>query len=246
MLLKTSKILLILLSFIFCILIGILGLDFYLKKILIPHQTLDREPTQTVIKPEIPDLEKKLIELAEKSIPCVVRVQRGTGFIISSDGLILTAKHLVKDKKDIYVILDSEKEYTAEVLILHPNKDIAIIKIKKTNLPICPLGNSDDIKVGQMVIAISNVRTHFRNSVSLGVISGLSRELFVREDSEGEVRRGLIQTDAIIVKGSSGAPLLNLSGEVIGIFTAMAETGVGLAIPINEAKNLIREIETHK
>lgn len=171
----------------------------------------------------------------------------GTGFIISPDGLILTNKHVVTDKEADYTVLTNEgKKFPAKVLARDPLQDLAILKIETSeSLPVIKLGDSNDLQIGQTVIAIGNVLGEFRNSISVGVISGLGRTITASGPGMTEVLEGIIQTDAAINKGNSGGPLLNLNGEVIGINTAMAldAENVGFAIPINSAKRSIKQAQ---
>lgn len=182
----------------------------------------------------------------------------GTGFIVSEDGLILTNKHVVLDEEAEYTVFTNDgKKFTAKVLARDPVQDLAIIKINQDGalnnkgefgpdiFPIVKLGDSQNLQIGQTVIAIGNALGEFRNTVSSGVISGLGRT--VSASGEGgftETLEDIIQTDAAINKGNSGGPLLNLKGEVIGINTAMAEQAqsIGFAIPINYAKKDIEQI----
>lgn len=172
----------------------------------------------------------------------------GSGFIISSDGYIVTNRHVVLDEDaDYTVLMNNEKKYPAKVLARDPINDLAILKIDAKNLPVVSLGDSSNLKVGQDVIAIGNALGEFRNTVSTGVISGLSRSITAQGDGLGSERlSGVIQTDASINLGNSGGPLLNLEGQVIGINTAIAQEAqnVGFALPINEAKNMIESIKT--
>ncbi|GBD34828.1 Putative serine protease HtrA [bacterium HR35] len=172
----------------------------------------------------------------------------GTGFIISSDGLILTNKHVVDDEKAEYTVyLNDGRKFKARVLVKHPIDDIALIKIDAQNLPTLRLGDSDNLQIGQFVIAIGNALGEFQNTVSFGVISGLKRNI-VASDSSGKVERleGLIQTDAAINYGNSGGPLINIYGEVVGINTAIVSgaQNIGFAIPINRAKRMIEDWQT--
>jgi serine protease Do len=176
------------------------------------------------------------------------KVGGGTGFIVSSDGLIITNKHVVSDPKAEYTVyLNDGRKFKAEVLALHPTDDLALIKISANNLPTLVLGDSDKVKIGQFVIAIGNALGEFQNTVSFGVISGLRRSI-TASDQSGNVERleGLIQTDAAINFGNSGGPLINLKGEVIGVNTAIAggAENIGFAIPINRAKKMIEEVKT--
>lgn len=173
----------------------------------------------------------------------------GTGFIVSADGLILTNKHVVSDKEAEYIVLMNDgQKYPAKVLALDPNQDLAVIKIENgtTSLPTVELGDSDDVEIGQSVITIGNALGEFRNTVSLGVVSGLSRTITASGGGMTETIDDLIQTDAAINSGNSGGPLLNLKGEVIGINTAMASDAqnIGFAIPINKAKKDIESVKS--
>jgi len=171
----------------------------------------------------------------------------GTGFIVSKDGLILTNKHVVAETSADYTVLTNDgKKFPAKVLARDPVQDIAILKIEsKNSLPVIKLGDSDNLQEGQTVIAIGNVLGEFRNSVSVGVISGLGRTITATGGGFYETIEDVIQTDAAINKGNSGGPLLNLKGEVIGINTAMAvgAENVGFAIPINKAKKDIEQVK---
>ncbi len=171
----------------------------------------------------------------------------GTGFIVSGDGLILTNKHVVKDKDASYTVyLNNGSKYEAKVLALDPVDDIALIKIEANNLPVLKLGDSDGIRVGQTVVAIGNALGEFRNTVSVGVISGLSRSV-IASDAYGNIEfiDNVIQTDAAINLGNSGGPLINLKGEVIGINTAIASgaENIGFTIPINRAKKAMESYQ---
>ncbi len=170
----------------------------------------------------------------------------GSGFIISQDGLILTNKHVVEDTAAQYTVLTNDgKKYSAKVLARDPNVDIAVVKIDASNLPTIGLGNSDSIQVGQTAIAIGNALGEFRNTVNVGVVSGLSRNITASgEGGFSEKIYNVIQTDASINPGNSGGPLLNLKGEVIGINTAVAQQAqsIGFAIPVNQVKRIVSDI----
>lgn len=171
----------------------------------------------------------------------------GSGFIITSDGLVVTNKHVVIDEDSEYTVLTNDgKKYSAKVLARDPLQDLAIIKIEASNLPVVMLGDSDGIQIGQFAIAIGNALGEFRNTVSFGVVSGMRRNVDAG-DRKGfqEVIDEVIQTDAAINPGNSGGPLLNLKGEVIGINTAMAQgaENIGFALPINKAKRDITAVK---
>ncbi len=181
----------------------------------------------------------------------------GTGFIISSDGLILTNKHVVLEKDAEYTILTNDgKRFSAKVLARDPVQDLAVLKIEKEKtinkdgsiiskrFPTIKLGDSDSVQIGQTVIAIGNALGEFRNTVSVGVVSGLGRSITASGGDFVETLEDIIQTDAAINKGNSGGPLLNLKGEVIGVNTAVAldAQNIGFAIPINKAKRDINQV----
>ncbi|MEK7181123.1 MAG: trypsin-like peptidase domain-containing protein [Patescibacteria group bacterium] len=170
----------------------------------------------------------------------------GSGFIVSSNGLILTNKHVVSDASASYSVLTNDgKNYKAKVLARDPVQDLAVVKIEATGLPTVELGDSDSIQLGQTAIAIGNALGEFRNTVSAGVISGLSREVTAGGGGMKETISGVIQTDAAINPGNSGGPLLNLRGQVIGINTAIVSgaQNIGFAIPINKAKRDINSVK---
>ncbi|MFA6511588.1 MAG: trypsin-like peptidase domain-containing protein [Patescibacteria group bacterium] len=173
---------------------------------------------------------------------------RGTGFVISSDGLILTNRHVVSEESAEYtVIMNTGDEYTATVLARHPVYDLAIVQIEaEGELSYLELGESESIKIGQTVIAIGNALGQFRNTVTRGIISGLGRTI-TAGDGQGnyETLEDVIQTDAAINSGNSGGPLMNIAGQVIGVNTAVSSEGqlVGFAFPINQAKQAIESVQ---
>lgn len=189
----------------------------------------------------IPKLEQKGTERQQ--------VGAGTGFIVSSDGLILTNKHVVSDKEAEYVVIMTDnKEYNAKVLARDPVQDLAIMKIEGgNNFKPLKLGSVDDIQIGQTVIAIGNALGRFQNTVSVGVISGLGRTIVATgPDFATERLEDIIQTDTAINRGNSGGPLINLKGEVVGINTAVSTEGenIGFAISIDKAKRSIEQVKT--
>jgi len=172
----------------------------------------------------------------------------GTGFIITSDGLILTNKHVVTDQNaDYSVVLSDGSTYSAKVKSLDPLKDIAVLQIEARNLPVVEFGDSDSLEVGQWVVAVGNALGRYENTVTVGVISGRNRKIEASDanGANAEAMDDLIQTDAAINPGNSGGPLVNLKGQVIGINTAIASNaqGIGFAIPINEAKTAVDSIK---
>ena len=174
------------------------------------------------------------------------KVGGGTGFIISADGLILTNKHVVDDiAADYSVVLSDGTSYEAEVVARDPLNDFAFLRIEAQDLPTVDLGDSDQIQIGQTVIAIGFSLGEYSNTVTKGIISGIGRDIVAGSASGSEKLEGVIQTDAAINPGNSGGPLINLAGEVIGINTAINSQGqlVGFAIPINSAKSVIASVK---
>ena len=172
----------------------------------------------------------------------------GTGLIVTSDGLIVTNKHVVSDKNASYSIFTSDgKEYNGRVQAQDPLNDIAFVKIDASNLPTATLGDSSKLQVGQTVIAIGNALGQYQNSVTRGVISGTGRAIQAGDasGSSSESLQNVIQTDAAINPGNSGGPLVNIDGQVIGINTAIDQQGqsIGFAIPINMIKNQINDVK---
>lgn len=180
-----------------------------------------------------------------------IRLGGGSGFLISEDGLVLTNKHVIMDPDADYTVFDQDgRKSDVQILARDPIHDVAILKIPppKRVRP-APLGNSHDLRLGQTVIAIGNALGEFQSSVSTGVVSGLSRLITAISDASGhqERLRGLIQTDAAINPGNSGGPLINISGEVIGINSAVVfgAQNIGFAIPIEKAKRDIEDIKKY-
>lgn len=178
------------------------------------------------------------------------RVGGGSGFIVHPDGLILTNKHVVFESDAEYTVITEDfKEYPAKVISRDPVNDIAVLKISASGLPTVQLGNSKNIELGQTVIAIGNALGIFKNTVSKGIISGLSRTISASLGSGGEVEhlRGVIQTDVAINQGNSGGPLINLDGKAVGINTAIifGAQNIGFAIPIHWAKQDLEDIIKH-
>ncbi len=174
-------------------------------------------------------------------------ISAGTGFIVSPDGLILTNKHVVSlENVEYTVVSNTGEKYPAKVLAKDPIQDLAIIKIEKNGLKTIPLGDSNKIEVGQTVIAIGNALGEFENTVSVGVISGLRRNIVASGGGISETLEDIIQTDAAINQGNSGGPLLNLKGEAIGINTAMVAgaQNISFAIPIEKAHKALSDVKT--
>lgn len=178
------------------------------------------------------------------------KIGGGSGFLVSADGYIITSHHVVAEKDaDYTVIYEPKKTYSAKVISRDPINDVAILKINVKNFPYLELGDSEKIELGETVIAIGNALGEFHDTVSVGVVSGLSRYITAYSGiaRQAEMLRGLIQTDAAINPGNSGGPLINLEGKVIGINTAMVmgAQNIGFAIPINYAKKDLEEVKKY-
>lgn len=171
----------------------------------------------------------------------------GSGFVVSSDGLLVTNKHVVSDLNSKYqVITSDDKKYDVKQIYRDPLNDVAILKVdisqnKDKKLTPLTLGDSSNLEVGQFVIAIGTALGEFRNTVTTGVISGLGRGITAGDQFAGFAEKldNVIQTSAAINPGNSGGPLLNSSGQVIGVNTAVSSQGqnIGFALPINIIKS---------
>jgi serine protease Do len=174
----------------------------------------------------------------------------GSGFIVSKDGYVITSNHVVSDTTaDYTVILDPRHKYPVKVLSRNPINDLAVLKIQGTDFPYIEMADSNKIELGEEVIAVGNALGEFTDTLSTGIVSGLSRFItaFGGIDQQMQNLRGLIQTDAAINPGNSGGPLLNMEAEVIGVNTAMiaGAQNIGFAIPINYAKKDLEEVKTY-
>jgi serine protease Do len=176
----------------------------------------------------------------------------GTGMVLTTDGLILTNRHVVDDASATYTVVMSDgKTYPATVVSRDSKNDVAFVRVEAKDLAPVTLGDSGSLKVGQQVVAIGNALGQFQNSVTEGIISGVSRGITAGSGSgmggSAEELSNLLQTDAAINSGNSGGPLVDLDGQVIGMNTAVAGSGaqnIGFAIPINDIKPLIDSVKT--
>ena len=174
----------------------------------------------------------------------------GSGVIIDDEGYILTNEHVIQNADKIAITLPDGREFKGEVKGTDPRSDLAIVKIKAHNLPVAELGDSDKVRIGQWAIAIGNpfgfAVNNPKPTVTVGVISALDRSL-PRTGQRDRDYSGLIQTDAAINPGNSGGPLVDISGKIVGINVAIFTTsggyeGVGFAIPINIAKEIVGDL----
>jgi putative serine protease PepD len=199
-----------------------------------------------------------LADMAAKLQPSVVSIDvragsaqgTGSGVVISKDGLVLTNNHVAGDADEIQVTFHDGKSENAKLVKADPEKDLAVIRIEgATNLRPAKLGDSDKLRIGDTVVAIGSP-LGLEGTVTAGIVSGLDRTIPERDSTgaSGREIRGVIQTDAAINPGNSGGPLLNVSGEVVGINTAIAtmgehggNIGLGFAVPVDSARDLIKE-----
>ena len=223
------------------------------------------EQTMTEKRNVVSNEEEVVADVADRVSPSVVSIVTesraslgfrsyvqegaGTGIIISDDGYILTNKHVIEGVNNVEVVLADGTSYEdVEVVGTDPVNDIAFLKIEgANNLKAATIGDSSEMEVGEKVIAIGNALGQYQTSVTFGIISGLGRPLVASsEGGEAERLSNLLQTDAAINPGNSGGPLVNLDGEVVGINTAIDQQaqGIGFAIPINDAKGLIKSVTT--
>jgi len=168
----------------------------------------------------------------------------GSGFIIDESGHILTNNHVVRDAAEITVTLNDHRKFKARVVGSDPGTDVAIIKISGAgNLPVVPLGDSDEIRIGDWAIAIGNALGELDGTLTVGVISAKGRSNLAIQGGAPSYQN-FIQTDASINFGNSGGPLLNIRGEAIGINTAVNPSGegIGFAIPINLARSISKQL----
>ena len=249
---------------------------FGLKPLDVFFPKTESTKTETFYERELIKEESVVINVVERSSPSVVTVsvktparsvlefspfgglrsrteqemQRdiGTGFVVSSDGLIITNRHVVSRDADYIIVSHEGKEYEVEKISRDPSNDIAILKVNTTDLEPIEMGDSSNLKVGQFVIAIGTALGEFRHTVTTGVISGLGRGITAGSIYEGYVERldDVIQTDAAINPGNSGGPLIDSSGRVIGVNVAVAggAENIGFAIPIDVVKQGLAQFES--
>jgi serine protease Do len=175
----------------------------------------------------------------------------GSGVIISADGIIVTNNHVVADSDELEVILDDKRSYKAKVIATDPNTDIAVIQIKAENLPFLTFANSDDIRVGEWVLAVGNP-FNLESTVTAGIISAKGRNIGILNEarngnSNASPLESFIQTDAAVNPGNSGGALVNLKGELVGINTAIASqtgsfTGYSFAVPTSIVKKVTGDL----
>ena len=174
------------------------------------------------------------------------KVGEGSGFFVNSNGTIITNRHVVQGEGLKYTVYTNDGvKRVATILAIDPIYDIALLKIDGSKYPYFELADSDKISVGESVIAIGNALGEFKNSVSVGVVSGLSRSVLASTNSGSQERlEKVIQTDAAINPGNSGGPLINLYGKVVGVNVAVARASenIGFALPVNSIKDIITSV----
>jgi serine protease Do len=197
-----------------------------------------------------------VIEAVEEVAPAVVLIQTtsggvfggaqgtGSGVIYDSDGWILTNRHVAEDAESMIVELNDGRTFDATLYGIDTLTDLAIIKVDATDLPVAPIGSSQDLEPGQLAIAIGNP-LGYKHTVTTGIVSGLGRQITASSGTQesADTLRNLIQTDAAINPGNSGGPLVNSAGQVIGINTAVSTEaqGLGFAIPVDVAKPIMAQ-----
>ena len=216
-----------------------------------------------VISKNLEELEKEMakefplfgpqIKIPEENVDSrgMVKIGGGSGFIVDKEGIIITNRHVVADSNAEYMVVTADdKKLKAEILARDPNNDVAILKIEPPaeGLTTVSLGDSGEIELGQTVMAIGNALGLFKNTVSSGIVSGLSRSIAAQADVNSfQELRGLIQTDAAINPGNSGGPLVDIFGNAIGINVAVVfgAENIGFAIPINAAKRALIDLKKY-
>lgn len=249
-----QKVVLIFLSFgLVFISADVIGVSLKLKPIKpISGKTKDLSDEQQAIaavrlaKPAVVSIVGNRVDQMSNEAVLDFNVVNGTGFIINPNGLIVSNSHVVSDVKNKYFVVFSDgSQYEAKVLGADKYNDIALLKIEVGNLPASRLGNSDNLETGQTVFAIGNSAGKYQNTVTRGVVSALGRAIGLGDETNPQPRlQNLIQTDAAINSGNSGGPVINLSGEVIGMSTLVDRSGesLGFAVPINAVKTSVQQI----
>lgn len=227
---------------------------------------LFKSKSKVILRQSVVEEESAVIDVVDKVSPSVVSVIEksvnfdpfsgpvssensiGTGFVVDSNGLIITNNHVVANSSSQYSIVTKDG-VTYDVKKIHkdPLNDLALLEVDAKNLPAVELGDSSVLKVGQKAIAIGNALGEFSNTVTVGVVSGLGRQVtaggFFGEDSK--TYTDVIQTDAAVNPGNSGGPLLNIHGQVIGVnvATSRGAENISFAIPVNRIKPVIQSFE---
>jgi serine protease Do len=221
-----------------------------------PPSVANGGPNATsVLQPVKVDESSAIIDVASKAGPSVVRIFEegvdpnsidqqttqgiGSGIIFDPNGWILTNRHVIAGANSLTVELKDGTKYSGRIYGVDTLTDLAIVKVEATGLPPATIGDSDGLKVGELVVAIGSPLGTFSNTVTSGIVSATGRRI----QTDGGDLRNLIQTDAAINPGNSGGPLLDATGAVIGVNTAIARdaSGIGFSIPINIARPIMRQ-----
>jgi Do/DeqQ family serine protease len=169
----------------------------------------------------------------------------GSGVILTSDGYIVTNNHVIEGSEEVEVILNDKRSFDAEVLGTDPNTDLAVLKIRENNLPFMKIGNSDNLRLGEWVLAVGNPY-NLTSTVTAGIISAKARNIRILQEQEMSIE-SFIQTDAAVNPGNSGGALVNTNGDLVGINAAIASrtgafTGYSFAIPVSIVKKVVEDI----
>jgi S1-C subfamily serine protease len=233
-------------SFILAVFLLLVVVGIWFREPLIARIVVERIVTEEETIIDVTEAsEPAVVSIAVKSLdPITAREEIsgvGTGFVVRENGLILTNRHVVDSDEEYLVVTSDGTTYPVSKIDTDTVFDFAIVQIEASGLPTISLGDSDQIRLGQTVVAIGNALGEFSNSVTRGVVSGVGRGITIGE----EALENVIQTDAAINPGNSGGPLLNLAGEVIGINVAIVRgvENIGFAIPINMVKPVFEEFE---
>ncbi|MFZ4547632.1 MAG: Do family serine endopeptidase [Bacteroidales bacterium] len=170
----------------------------------------------------------------------------GSGVIISPDGYIVTNNHVVQDASKIEIVLNDKRSYEGTIVGTDPSTDLAVIKVKESNLPFLTYGNSDEVKIGEWVLAVGNP-FNLTSTVTAGIVSAKARNINILGTPDGTSIESFIQTDAAVNRGNSGGALVNTRGELVGINAAIASgngfyAGYSFAIPVNIVKKVVRDL----
>ena len=263
---RQSKFKRIFLNFILIVIVAAASIFIYDMYTNIDVYSVEEEKNKAIKlssnKSDIQSEEEDATKILEKTIKCVVGISKikntgssiflnnstselglGTGMIVSENGYILTNWHVAGNKySNCYVTLDNGNVYNGNVTWADSDLDLAIVKISASNLNYISLGDSDNIKIGEKTYAIGNpIGVEFQSTVTSGIISGVNRTVKIEENNEASYMEDLIQTDATINPGNSGGPLINATGEVIGVNSIKIKEaeGIGFAIPINIIKPIL-------
>ena len=223
-----------------------------------PVVSEEEETTVTV-----PESENSLADVAERALPAVVGVNKhvlmsrfgeqqfeqlesGSGVIVDEEGYIVTNQHVIENAGKITVVIPGKGSYEAELVGSDSLTDLALLKIEESDLVALPIGDSEQLRVGERVLAIGNPFGYFQQTVTAGIISAVGRQ--VRMPGSDYIYT-FLQTDALVNPGNSGGPLLNMNAEIIGINTAkialVGVEGIGLAVPSNTLKRVIADLYEH-